>query len=170
VVWLNEAQLYLDVAEGGLGEQVAAGLRELLRDPARAPVLVLATLWPQFWDGLTVRPAVNAPDPHAQARELLQLGSNITVPAAFTTDQLQQLREAGDARLAQAAAGAQDGQVTQFLAGAPQLLARYRTAPPSAAALIHAAMDARRLGTGIALPQAFLEAAAPPPGYLTNTE
>ena len=57
VVWLNEAQLYLDVAAGGLGERVAAGLRELLRDPARAPVLVLATLWPEFWDRLTARPA-----------------------------------------------------------------------------------------------------------------
>ena len=57
VVWLNEAQFYLDVADGGLGERVAAGLRELLRDPARAPVLVLATLWPQYWDTLTARPA-----------------------------------------------------------------------------------------------------------------
>ena len=46
VVWLNEAQFYLDAADGGLGERVAAGLRELLRDPGRAPVLVLATLWP----------------------------------------------------------------------------------------------------------------------------
>ena len=88
------------------------------------------------------------------------------MPAAFTAAQLQRLREAGDARLAQAAAGAQDGQVIQFLAGAPELLARYRNAPPAAKALIHAAMDARRLGTGIALPQAFLEAAAP--GYLTD--
>ena len=166
VVWLNEAQFYLDVADGGLGERVAAGLRELLRDPARAPVLVLATLWPQFWDGLTARPAGGA-DPHAQARELLD-GHDITVPAAFTAAQLQRLSEAGDARLAQAAAGAQDGQVIQFLAGAPELLARYRNAPPAAAALIHAAMDARRLGMGIGLPQAFLEAAAP--GYLTDTE
>ena len=166
VVWLNEAQFYLDVADGGLGERVAAGLRELLRDPARAPVLVLATLWPQFWDGLTARPAGGA-DPHAQARELLA-GHDITVPAAFTAAQLQRLSEAGDARLAQAAAAAQDGQVIQFLAGAPELLARYRNAPPAAAALIHAAMDARRLGMGIGLPQAFLEAAAP--GYLTDTE
>ena len=146
VVWLNEAQFYLDVADGGLGERVAAGLRELLRDPARAPVLVLATLWPQFWDGLTARPAGGA-DPHAQARELLA-GHDITVPAAFTAAQLQRLGEAGDARLAQAAAGAQDGQVIQFLAGAPELLARYRNAPPAAAALIDAAMDARRLGMG----------------------
>jgi hypothetical protein len=163
VVWLNEAQFYLDTADG---ERVAAGLRELLRDPARAPVLVLATLWPQFWDGLTARPEGGA-DPHAQARELLA-GHDITVPAAFTAAQLQRLGEAGDVRLARAAAGAQDGQVIQFLAGAPELLARYRNAPPAAAALLHAAMDARRLGTGPALPQAFLAAAAP--GYLTGAE
>ena len=31
VVWLNEAQFYLAPAEAGLGERVAAGLRELLR-------------------------------------------------------------------------------------------------------------------------------------------
>ena len=49
VVWLNEAQFYLD-APGGLGERIAAGLREALRDPARGPVLVLATLWPQHWE------------------------------------------------------------------------------------------------------------------------
>ena len=56
----------------------------------------------------------------------------------------------------------------QFLAGAPELLARYRNAPPAAGALINAAMDARRLGMGAGLPQAFLEAAAP--GYLTDAE
>ena len=166
VVWLNEAQGYLGVAHGGLGERVAAGLRELLRDPARAPVLVLATLWPLFWHTLTSRPA-GAADPHAQARELLA-GHEITVPAAFTAAQLQQFREAGDARLAQAAAGAQDGQVIQFLAGVPELLARYRNAPPAAQALIHAAMDARRLGHGPALPGALLEATAP--AYLTRQQ
>ena len=166
VVWLNEAQFYLDVPDGGLGERVAAGLRELLRNPARAPILVLATLWPQFWDGLTIRP-VGGADPHAQARDLLA-GHDITVPAAFTAAQLQRLREARDARLVQAATQAQDGQVIQFLAGAPELLARYRHAPPASAALIHAAMDARRLGMRIGLPHAFLAAAAP--GYLTDTE
>ena len=167
VVWLNEAQFYLDPAEAGLGERVAAGLRELLRDPARAPVLVLATLWPGFWDTLTARPPEGAPDPHAQARELLA-GHDITVPAAFTSAQLDELGEAGDARLVLAAAAARDGQVIQFLAGAPELLARYRNAPPAAAALIDAAMDARRLGMGAGLPQAFLEAAVP--GYLTEAE
>ena len=166
-MWLNEAQFYLDVAAGGLGERIAAGLRELLRDPARAPVLVLATLWPQFWDRLTARPPAGEVDPHAQARELLS-GRDISVPAAFTAAQLQQLAVAADPRLARAAKAAEDGQVIQFLAGAPELMARYRNAPPAAAALISAAIDARRLGMGIALPLAFLEAAAP--GYLTDTE
>jgi len=165
VVWLNEAQFYL--AAGRLGERVAAGLRELLRDPARAPVLVLATLWPQYWDELTARPPAGSEDPHAQARELLA-GHDIPVPSAFAPAALRQLHEAADPRLAAAAAGAEDGQVTQFLAGVPELLARYRHASPPARALIHAAMDARRLGVRAGLPHTFLEAAAP--GYFSGKE
>ena len=131
VVWLNEAQFYLDPAEAGLGERVAAGLRELLRDPGRAPALVLATLWPGFWDVLTARP-VGDSDRHEQARELLA-GHDISVPAAFTPAQMSQLAEAADARMVLAARSAPDGEVIQFLAGAPELLARYRNAPPAAA-------------------------------------
>lgn len=56
----------------------------------------------------------------------------------------------------------------QFLARAPELIARYRNAPPYAAAVINAAMDARRLGIGIALPRAFLEAAGA--GYLDDAD
>jgi hypothetical protein len=63
---------------------------------------------------------------------------------------------------------AADGQVVQFLAGAPELLARYRNAPPGARAVIEAAMDARRLGMGAALPHGFLETAAP--GYLNDDQ
>ena len=166
VVWLNEAQFYLDVHAGGLGERIAAGLREALRDPARAPVLVLATLWPQHWDALAARPAAGA-DPHAQARELLT-GRDISVPAAFTAARLRQLAGAADPRLTQAARAAEGGQVIQFLAGAPELTARYRNAPQPAAALISTAMDARRMGMGVVLPLTFLETAAP--GYLTDTE
>ena len=166
VVWLNEAQFYLDSPAGGLGERIAAGLRELLRDPTRAPVLILATLWPQFWDRLTARSGAGE-DPHAQARELLA-GRDIGVPTAFTVGQLQRLARSADPRLTQAAGASEDGHVVQFLAGAPELLARYRNASPAAAALINAAMDARRMGMGIELPLAFLEAAAP--GYLTDTD
>ncbi len=90
------------------------------------------------------------------------------MPAAFTAAELERLSAARDPRLNAAGAGAEDGRVVQFIAGAPELMARYRNAPPAAAALINAAMDARRLGMGVALPLAFLEAAAP--GYLDDTD
>ena len=162
VVWLNETQLYLDTP-GDAGERVAAALRTLLTDPGRAPVLILGTLWPQHWDTLT-----QSRGTRPQACTVLD-GTDIAVPAAFTGPALADLRRAagGDPRLA-AAAGAPDGQVTQYLAGVPELMARYRNAPPAARALIHAAMDARRLGHSLALPHALLEAAAP--AYLTGTE
>jgi hypothetical protein len=162
LVWLNEAQEYLG---GSDGEQVAARLRVLVSDGARSPVLVLGTLWRSHWDDLTRR-TDRGTDAHAHARELLS-GRDITVPAAFSPAEVALLGRAGDLRLA-AAADARDGRVTQFLAGAPELLARYRNAPPAARALVDAAMDARRLGTGEAIPLAFLEAAVP--GYLDDTE
>ncbi|MGI8335745.1 tetratricopeptide repeat protein [Actinomadura scrupuli] len=164
VIWLNEAQHYLLTPTGPLGERVAAGVRELVRDPARGPVLVLGTLWPEYWSVLTTAPPPDQQvDPHAQARALLTGGTGITVPGAFTGTALNDLRAAatGDPRLAHACAQAEDGRITQFLAGAPALLERHRNAPPAATALIEAAMDVRRLGHGPALPRSLLETAAP---------
>ncbi|MFF3089809.1 hypothetical protein ACFVRB_32920 [Streptomyces nojiriensis] len=161
VVWLNEAQNYL--GPDPLGEQVAAGLREVLNDPLRAPVLVLGTLWPEQWDMLTSR---TVPDRHAGARELLGM-HKIDVPDAFTPDDLAAL-DAADPRLAQAAQRAKGAQITQYLAGVPYLMERYDAARGATQALIHAAMDARRLGAGLHLPLAWLADAAP--GYLDDDE
>jgi hypothetical protein len=166
VVWLNEAQHYLMPTDPDLGERLAAGLRTLLHDPARAPVLVLATLWPQYWDTLTVRPAAGQPDPYAQARELLA-GTALMVADAFAPDQVAALGTAGvDARLRYAAKHAGDGRITQYLAGAPELETRYHTLGPAARALIQVAMDARRLGHPLAISHTVLERAAP--GYLND--
>jgi TPR repeat protein len=166
VVWLNEAQHYLMPTDSGLGEQLAAGLRTLLHDPGRAPVLVLATLWPQYFDTLTVRPDAGQSDPYAQARELLA-GTAVTVADTFTPDQVAALSSAGvDARLRYAAEHAGDGRIIQFLAGAPELETRYRTVGPAARALIQVAMDARRLGHPLAIHHALLKEAAP--GYLDD--
>ncbi|MFB8385461.1 hypothetical protein, partial [Streptomyces rubiginosohelvolus] len=161
VVWLNEAQHYL--GPESLGERVAAGLRQLLLDPSRAPVLVLGTLWPERWDALTTH------ERHVGARELL-VGHKIDVPDAFTPAHLTALGTADDAdpRLTQAVQRADDGQVTQYLAGAPVLMERYNAARGATLALIHAAMDARRLGAGLHIPLDWLADAAP--GYLTETE
>ncbi|MFI7644401.1 hypothetical protein [Nonomuraea sp. NPDC049400] len=72
VVWLNEAQHYLLTHGSGSGEQVAAALRDLLATPERGPVVVLGTLWPDYWAILTAVPAPGGPDPHAQAQELIK--------------------------------------------------------------------------------------------------
>jgi tetratricopeptide (TPR) repeat protein len=169
VLWLDNAQHYLLTARSELGEQVAAELRSLLRNPSRGPVLVLGTIWQEYWDILTTAPNPRAVDSHAQARALLT-GTQMRVPAVFSGKDLDALRAkaARDPRLAQAAAKAEQGQITQFLAGAPALLERYATASDAARALIEAAMDGRRLGHGPALPLALLQAAAP--GYLTDAQ
>ena len=162
VLWLNEAQLYLNPTDPALGERVASGVRELLRDTARAPVLVLASLWPRYWTALT------GSSLHAQARELLD-GRKIEVPDAFTGSDLQALsaRAATDPRLKEAAERG-GHEITQYLAGVPILMDRYTTAPAATQALIHAAIDARRLGCGPRLPLALLTQAAQ--GYLTEPQ
>ncbi|MGI5405109.1 hypothetical protein ACQEVG_37910 [Streptomyces sp. CA-135486] len=48
VIWLNEAQHYLLNPRDGAGEEIAAGLRELLRSRHRGPVLVLGTIGPGY--------------------------------------------------------------------------------------------------------------------------
>ncbi|MFC4050005.1 hypothetical protein ACFOY4_09950 [Actinomadura syzygii] len=45
VIWLDEAQFYLQPAGG---EQAAAELQALLADPARGPVLILGSMWADF--------------------------------------------------------------------------------------------------------------------------
>jgi len=165
VLWLNEAQLYLD-SSGDDGERVAAALRELLRSPERAPVLVLATLWPEHWDILTTR---TIEDLHAQARELL-VGHKIGVPEAFTGSALTALAAASkqDQLLAEAFLHATDGQITQYLAGVPVLVDRYEESPPGARALIDAAIDYRRCGYRQFPSRNLLEMAAS--GYLSDEQ
>jgi hypothetical protein len=169
VVWLNEAQHYLLTPNTTLGERVAAGLRELLRTPARGPVLVLGTIWPEYWATLTATPSPGIPDPHAHARALLT-GTAIEVPDIFTGPDLAALDEqaATDPRLVEARDHAEEGQITQYLAGGPALLERYTTAPPAAKAVITAAMDARRLGHSLPLPRSLFAHAAF--GYLTTQQ
>ncbi|MCD9879175.1 transcriptional regulator [Streptomyces guryensis] len=169
VVWLNEAQHYLG-AGSGMGERIAGALYGLLTDPGRGPVLVLGTLWPEYARAYTRRPDPQEPDPHPQARTLLA-GRRINVPETFDAAALESARTLasdGDRQIAQALERSEAGAVTQFLAGAPELLHRYRTASPAGHAVLLAAMDARRLGANLPLPTAFLEHAAP--DYLTDTE
>lgn len=170
VVWLNEVQHYLLTPPGDLGERAAAGLRSLMRDPTRAPILVLATTWPEHWSTLVSVPEQShMEDPHSQARALLT-GGDVHVSSRFTGRDLVTLSEAAsvDERIKHAMQNAEQGQITQYLAGAPALLERYRNAPVAARAVIAAAMDIRRLGHGPAIPHSLLENSAG--NYLTDQQ
>ncbi|MEV7177812.1 tetratricopeptide repeat protein [Kitasatospora sp. NPDC093679] len=162
VVWLNEAQHY--VGDPQFGERIAAALHALLTQPGRGPVLVLGTLWPEYADRYTCLPSPDAADPHSRVRELLT-ARTVGVPDVFDREALgvaEALARGGDRLLASslARAGAH-GRIAQDLAGAPELLRRYEHGLPAARALLEVAMDARRLGVGLHLPQDFLiEAAA----------
>ncbi|MFE3247249.1 hypothetical protein [Streptomyces sp. NPDC059209] len=169
VVWLNEAQHYL--ADPTLGERIAAAVHALLTDVGRGPVLVLGTLWPEYVDQYTARAFPGASDLHSRARELLA-GRTVAVPDRFDTNALAgaaALAEGGDLLRADALTRAHtNGYLTQDLAGAPQLLRRFQHASPAARAVLEAAMDARRLGVGLHMPQAFLTDAAS--DYLTDRD
>ncbi|MFF3617543.1 hypothetical protein, partial [Streptomyces sp. NPDC002580] len=169
VVWLNEAQHYLD--DQAVGERIAAAVHRLRISPERGPVLVLGTLWLDYARQFTALPEPGMEDPHSRVRELL-VGHTLTVPDVFDAAALaaaDAVAEGGDRLMADTLIRARtDGRVTQDLAGAPELLNRYQHASPAAKALLEAAMDARRLGVGLHLPQAFLTDAAT--DYLTDTD
>ena len=161
VVWLNEAQHYLGDPQAG--EPIAAALNSLLAGSDRRPVLILGTLWPDYADEYAALPHPSAPDPHSMARELLA-GRTLTVPDAFDKEALRAATahaRNGDQLLADALTRTRaHGRVTQDLAGAPELLRRYEHGTPASRAVLEATMDARRLGVGLHLPQAFLTDAA----------
>ncbi|MEU9523227.1 hypothetical protein [Streptomyces sp. NPDC048224] len=168
-IWLNELQQYVGDQAGALAEQVASGLRALLQDSTRGPVLVLGTVWPEFWSGLTAPAVPGRSSGHAQTRTLLE-GKGVYVPAAFEAQELEDARTVSghDVRLADALAHTVGGRIAQYMAGAPALLERYRTAPPAARAVIGAAMDASRLGGAALVGRDFLQAAAE--GYLGDDD
>ncbi|MFJ5937168.1 tetratricopeptide repeat protein [Streptomyces sp. NPDC093071] len=163
VVWLNEINRYLLCGDSPQDEHVAARLTELLRDPRRAPVLVLGTAWHVHWAAMTLFSRGERAKTHA-----LLTTCALPVPERFSDDEVAALLGEGrpaDRRMLKAAREAEGGHIIQFLAGGPAQLERYANGSPTARAVLHAAMDARRLGHGMDLPHSFLRAAAA--GYLT---
>ncbi|MEU2841566.1 hypothetical protein ABZ776_31525 [Streptomyces sp. NPDC007076] len=166
VVWLNEINRYLLCDDSHRDEYVAARLTELLRDPRRAPVLVLGTAWHVHWATMTTAPAGE----RAKTRALLARCA-LPVPERFSKDERTALLDKdrpADRRLLKAAREAEGGHIIQFLAGGPAQLERYVNGSPTAQAVLHAAMDARRLGHGMDLPRGLLQSAAT--SYLTTLQ
>ena len=164
VVWLNELQDYLD-GEHGL---TAAVVRALLNHPA----VIIGTLWPERYAAYTTEPEPGAADPHRQERQVLDLADVVRIAPAFSEAEQGRARVAAarDPRLRVALESAGYG-LTQTLAAAPQLVARWedaQTASPYAWAVLTAALDMARLGARAPLSADLLRAAAP--GYCTSQQ
>ena len=188
VLWLGELRQYAD-ADGGA--EVLGRLADLIVGEGR---LLITTVWPEQWSAYTAaaRPGLKtgAADPAGTAGRLLEplpeltgrdpaaidpvRGGVIDIPPRFTAADLEAVARTGDPVLAKTAAAAasagQDGQVTQYLAGVPDLLDRYEGSggDPYGQAVITAAMDAVRLGHASPLPAALIQEAAV--GYLTGPQ
>jgi thioredoxin-like negative regulator of GroEL len=166
VVWLDELQRYLD-GEGGLTGGV---VRALLGAPH--PAVIIGTLWPDWYTAYTMLPAPGGPDPRAREREVLDLASVARIGPVFSEAEQDRARAAAarDPRLAIALEAPGYG-LTQTLAAAPQLVARWedaQTASPYAWAVLTAALDVARLGARAPLSADFLRAAAP--DYCTSQQ
>ncbi|SOD90340.1 SAV_2336 N-terminal domain-related protein [Streptomyces sp. Ag109_G2-15] len=167
VIWLDDSQRHLLDLTNAHGDRVAEELLARLRDPSGGPVLILGTLRHESWHALRSVPPADAPDPHQQARELIDHGTRILVSAQLSPAELARLRAAAatDPNLAEAVRRAGDALIP-FLASGNAQIKRYVAAPPAPFALVQAAVDALRCGHGPELPRALLLAAAP--GYLSN--
>ena len=165
-MWLDELQRYLDGEHGLTGGVV----RALLNAPH--PVVIIGTLWPDRYTAYTTVPAPGGADPHAREREVLDLAAVVRIGPEFSPAEQDRARAAAarDPRLRVALEAAGYG-LTQTLAAAPQLVARWedaQTASPYAWAVLTAALDAARLGARAPLSADLLRAAAP--GYCTSQQ
>jgi hypothetical protein len=186
VLWLGELSQYAD-ADGG--PSVLGRVADLLHSEGH---LLITTVWPQHWTTYiaATRAGPGPADPAGTAGRLLKplpeltgndparidpaRGGVIDVPDRFTAAEMATVAATGDPVLTEAAAAAsgagQEGQVTQYLAGVPDLLRHYDGPGGDlyGQAIITAAMDAARLGHASPLPAVLLQEAAI--GYLADTQ
>ncbi|MFI5864978.1 hypothetical protein [Streptomyces sp. NPDC051546] len=169
VLWLDEAQRYLN---GAPGERAARALGRLLDQVA--PLAVVGTMWPEHLRRLTESPRGGGDEsPHTRSL-LTGRHAVITVPDTLSGDSAAVTAAAArDPRLAAAVRAAGPGnRVLQHLTGGPELVRRWEMGPDQwftapEHAVLTAAVDVRRLGHVSAVPARLLmEAAA---GFMDST-
>jgi tetratricopeptide (TPR) repeat protein len=172
LVWLDELQRFLDgpYCTSGSTPITAATVRRLLDAPT--PVIIVGSLWPEHAAQLRTsdtEPPTDKPRPrYPNAVDILDdRRLHEVVLRTFSTGERQAAVRlaAHDPRLATALAD-RDFNVTEILAGARELVRRYERATNDQQAVIHAAIDARRLGIHAPLTDRLLSEAAR--GYLTT--
>ncbi|MBY8861101.1 hypothetical protein K7711_31815 [Nocardia sp. CA2R105] len=162
VLWLDEVKNLLLSGRSEHDEQVAAALARLVHAPASRPVLAIGAAWHEHWVGVT-RPSSRRSEDRTNTRALLHK-ARIEVPEYFTEADITAVLQGPsgtDARMCEAVDQAEDHHITQYLAGGLSQLERYDDSYPEARAVLHAAVDARRLGgPSFCLDEKFLAAAA----------
>jgi hypothetical protein len=173
IIWLDELQRFLPGPYLGEGATAVtpASIRRLLDAPT--PVIVVGTLWPVY--AQTLRSVTIDPDHPGERRPRYPGAVDILTDSRVHETRLDPFNSAE--RAAAAALAAQDPtlaaavadrdyNVTEALAGARELIARYQRATSAQLAILHAAVDARRVGIESPLSADLLRAAAL--GYLPS--
>jgi hypothetical protein len=167
IVWLDDMSRLL----GTHHEDLAADFVRLMG--SRQPVVLIGMLWRSSYDHYSgpggagesdTYPSSLPPTPSA-TKEILRLARVILVPDELSNSELERAEEAAryDAQISSALEVDEFG-LFQTLAGAPELLRRWRSGKHPGNAVITAAVDACLLGSTEPLARKYLEDAAP--GYL----
>lgn len=158
IIWLNEAQDYLDAGEGN---ELAAQLIRLLADATS--FIVVGTLWPDKYHELINEGISNNGGVSKSARRSL-LHSAIIVPVGtqLSAAEMRTARELAQQDSSLRLAIDYGGhKIMQSLAAGPDLIHHWETSPtPQASAVLTAAIDARMLGVNGPLTRNFLRSGA----------
>ncbi|GAA4460378.1 tetratricopeptide repeat protein [Phytohabitans houttuyneae] len=167
IIWLDELQRFLPgpyLTDGSVAI-TAATIRRLLDSPT--PVVVAGTLWPAYAASLRAydvdpdNPDIQRPRYPAAVDILTDRRIQEIRIDSFTQEEVAAAAQLAtrDPRLATAIADP-DHNVTEALAGARELTDRYERATHTQRAVLHAAIDARRVGIESPLTEDLLREAA----------
>ena len=167
IVWLDELQRFLDgpFLAPGSTRITANAVWRLLGAPT--PVVVLGAMWREHARELTkLDPDMPGRYCYPKAADILRDGRvRLEMLKTFSDEERDRAGKLPDPRL-KVALDDPVYNVTEVLAGAPQLVARYELASEEQRAVLDAAIDARRLGIHALLPGTLLGALAR--GYLST--
>ncbi|MDQ7808262.1 hypothetical protein Q5425_31400 [Amycolatopsis sp. A133] len=150
VLWLDDIERFL--GEGGLTGTALSGI---LAGKRHSIIATMRAEEYSYFNGSspTVADANRSRDTIRQGWEVLRLATRIDLARPWSNAEIQEARriDSGDPRIAEALTKVDHFGVAEYLAAGPQLLATWRDAwapgaHPRAAALVMAAVDARRAG------------------------
>ena len=154
VVWLDESQDFL--GPGGLR---TATIRRILGRPR--PVIIIGTIWPEHYDTLTSTQDIRTGERYPDSHDILtRLADCMDLRLQFSPAELERAERCAirDPRITQALKEATNWKLTETLAATEPLISRWlNAADPCGAAVISAAVIARRCGHPEPLPITVLE-------------